>query len=259
MKYLFYTLFYSLSFLNLSAQNCLPDSIYRDSATGVYPRPVSADYPNGGIKKKACINKPYDFTFTVVVPDSVLVPPLTTPIPLEKAAIDTANAIINLPKGIKYSCNPPDCIFKKKTFGCLILQGTADNSNSPGEYKPVIHMKLTVNLGFPVDYNLDYPGTNFPGEYILTLVSENDCVAATKDQSLATNLWYPNPNQGHLQNLSTHIEHVKIYNMAGKLVYSENGLNNSNVNLNPLNMEGIHFIHWIENNQAYVQKIIIHN
>ncbi|MGB5026097.1 MAG: hypothetical protein WBO44_12155, partial [Saprospiraceae bacterium] len=65
---------------SVQSQNCLPDSIYRDSSAGVYPKPVSPTNPNGGITKKACINKPYEFVFTVVVPDTVLVPAFPSPI-----------------------------------------------------------------------------------------------------------------------------------------------------------------------------------
>lgn len=257
MKYLYYTLFISFSFLNLGAQNCLPDSTYQDSTAGVYPRPITPERPNGGIYKKACINKPYEFTFTVVVPDSILLPPLTTPIPLEKAVIDTVNAISNLPKGITYKCNPPDCIYKKNTFGCLILKGTPDNSNTPGDYKPIINLTVTINVGFPLDYSLKFPGAEIPGEYILTLLSENNCLTTTHNQNIASNIWYPNPSNGILNNSYTKIEHVKIYNSNGKLIYSENDQENKSIDLSLLHTEGMHFIHWIENNQAFIQKIII--
>lgn len=257
MKYLIYTLIYSACFFNLNAQNCLPDSIYRDSAAGVYPRPVSMDYPNGGIHKKACINKPYDFTFTVVVPDSILIPLSPTPVPLEQVAIDTAGAISNLPVGITYACNPPNCVYKKNTFGCLILKGIPDDTNVPGDYKPVIHMKVTVNIGFPLTVPADYPGPIAPGEYILTLLSENDCALSTDNQNIKTNFWFPNPTNGYINSTASHIEKVKIFNLNGKLIYSEEMVMNKELDLTSLNTQGMHFIYWIENNQAFVQKIML--
>lgn len=257
MKYFYYTFFTFSTFFTLEAQNCLPDSTLIDSATGVYPRPVSMDYPNGGIKKKACINKPYDFTFTVVVPDSVLIPPLTTPIPMDKASIDTIGAISNLPKGINYLCNPPDCIFKKNTFGCLILTGTPDGSNAPGEYKPVINLKVTVSpIGFPIDYNLKYPGPEFPGEYILNLLPENDCVTSVKDEYIGNKYWYPNPSDGIININTPHVENLKIYKLNGKLVYSNPAFLKQSIDGDELNLEGIYILHWIENGSAFHQKII---
>lgn len=236
----------------------MPDSTLKDSSAGVYPKPISVDHPNAGISKKACINKPYDFTFTIVVPDSILTPFSTTPVPLIKASIDTANAITNLPKGIGYKCNPPDCVYKKHTYGCLILQGTADNSNVPGDYKPVITLKASIDIGFPYEASLQFPGTIAPGEYILTLLSENNCLSATHNTNTASNLWYPSPNQGIMHSNSSHIENVKIYNLNGKLIYSEKEVRNNGMDLSQLNTEGIHIIHWIEDNQVYTQKVIIY-
>ena len=48
MKLLIGSIFFILTFVNLNAQvNCLPDSLYRDSTVGVYPRPVTPANPKG--------------------------------------------------------------------------------------------------------------------------------------------------------------------------------------------------------------------
>ncbi len=256
MKLFYLILFNFFWILGIQSQNCLPDSTLRDSSAGVYPKPVSPTNPNGGISKKACINKPYEFVFTVVVPDTVVVPAFPSPIALEKVAIDTINAITGLPKGISYACNPPDCIFNKNTYGCLVLRGTADNTNSPGDFKPIIKMTLTINLGFPFPYVTEYPGPAFPGEYILTLVSENDCASASNQGDLVLNYWYPNPNQGILLNRSNQAEQIKIIDAQGRVVKFIQHPENQ-IDLNSLNLHGLFYIQWIEGKKFLRQQLII--
>jgi len=240
----------------LQAQTCLPDSTLKDSSAGVYPKPVTPTNPNGGIQKKACINKAYEFVFTVVVPDTVQIPILPTPLPLEKVAIDTSNAISNLPIGIGYSCNPPNCIFKKNEFGCLILHGIPTNDNSPGDFKPVIKLKLTVNVGVPFDYTTEYPGAAFPGEYLLTLLSEKDCASSSIDTDSESFGWYPNPNS--LDELRTHgqPEEVQLFDQHQRLIYSSTEAHLlQTIPMGSL-PAGIYFVRWIENHQTHLQKII---
>lgn len=241
---------------SLQSQNCLPDSIYRDSSAGVYPKPVSPTNPNGGINKKACINKPYEFVFTVVVPDTVVVPAFPSPIALEKVAIDTVNAITGLPKGISYACNPPDCVFNKNTSGCLVLRGTATTDNTPGDFKPIIKMTLTINLGIPFPYVTEYPGPAFPGEYILTLVSEQDCASASHQEDLVINYWFPNPSSGQLTNKSNSIEQIKVMDTQGRIIQFNKNSKNT-IDLNTLNNGGLFYIQWIDGSKLLTQQIVI--
>lgn len=257
MKYLFYTFINFFIYLNLQSQNCLPDSIYKDSTAGVYPKPISPTNPNGGIHKKACINKPFEFTFTVVVPDSVTVPNFPT-LGLEKVSIDTQNAIKNLPKGIHYKCNPPNCIYQKNTFGCLILSGIPTTDNTPGDFKPVISLNLTLNFGIPFDYAAEYPGSVFPGEYILSLQSETDCSSSSNEEIAPVKYWYPNPGNGYLYHPSNHLLQVKIFDMQGIPVF-ENSTIRDAIDLRKILHPGIYIIQWIENQLIYNQKLSIRN
>ena len=240
------------------AQFCRPDSTLRDSSAGVYPKPITPTNPNGGINKKACINKPYEFTFTVVVPDTVQIPILPAPLPLEKVAIDTLNAIANLPKGIGYSCNPPNCVFKKNEFGCLLLHGTPTTDNLPGDFKPVIKLKLTVNVGVPFDYSTEYPGPAFPGEYILTVLDENNC--ATNNQNISIEPTFRNPNPNDDQQLYTQgqVESVRIINSQHIPVLELPKFGGQSIILEHL-PDGMYIIHWTERKHIFHQKIIIAN
>lgn len=261
MKYFFYIILSFLCYVQVEAQTCLPDSTLKDSSAGVYPKPVSPTNPNGGITKVACINKPYEFVFTVVVPDTVQVPIFPNPIALEKVSIDSLGAILNLPEGISYSCNPPNCVFKKNTYGCLKLYGTPSLNNQAGDYKPIIKLKLTVNVGIPFDYTTEYPGPAFPGEYILKLVNEVDCASANKDLSKETSFWYPNPSfNGEFRMDSRKVSDIKVFNAHAKQIYTLNYFDGSGVHIQFKDYkEGIYFVQWREEYTWYNQKIILVN
>ncbi len=258
MKYLFFLTLILASLAIGHTQACLPDSTLIDSSAGVYPKPITPENPNGGIKKKACINKPYDFVFTVVVPDTVLVPIFPSPLALEKVFIDTAGAISNLPAGIHYQCNPPNCVFKKNTFGCLILNGIPTISNQPGDYKPIIKLKLTVNVGVPFDYATEYPGPAFPGEYKLTLLSENDCASNANEGVLESNSWYPNPFYGDViytdQEL---ISNFRMYDILGNLILAQNEVNGRKIELTNVHTSSFYILRWTSTGKNYSQKLSI--
>ena len=204
--------------INGQVNACEPDPIYKDSAAGIYPRPITAMNPNGGIDKIACIGHPYEFIFTVSMPDTVVVPidtnGNTLTVGLFSGRIDTTGAIDGLPEGIDYACNPPDCIFEKNTIGCLVLRGTPSPNNQVGEYRPIIHMRLSTILGV---FNVDFPGDFFPGEYILRL-DDSACVSSnilipSEQHELSI---FPNPTSGEIrlkyageisENSSIHIIH----------------------------------------------------
>ena len=62
-------------FFSVMAQTpaCIPNPLYKDSSSGVYPLPYDATLnPKGGIDKPACIGKPYEYVLTLKI-DSVIV------------------------------------------------------------------------------------------------------------------------------------------------------------------------------------------
>lgn len=253
MKLLIGSIFFILTFVNLNAQvNCLPDSLYRDSTVGVYPRPVTPANPNGGITKPACINKPYEFVLTIKIPDTVSSQGFN--ILLTSAKIETTGAVQNLPEGITYSCNPPDCVFPKLSLGCIKLHGTPTSANLPGKYKPVINLILnTVLLGaIPISY----PGPQFPGEYILTLLDES-CQVGLSNPSEEKQSWFPNPSNGNFHTTNPNVQNIKLYNSFGQMVYSNFGSTRIDIE-NQLN-SGLYFIHWFEGEKSYTQKMWIKN
>lgn len=252
MKLQIATIFFIFTIFNLNAQvYCLPDSLYRDSTVGVYPRPVTPENPNGGITKPACINKPYEFVLTIKIPDTVSFQGIV--VNLNSAKIETTGAIQNLPVGITYACNPPDCVFPKLSLGCIKLYGTATSANLPGKYKPVITLNLSTAFGtFPISY----PGAQFPGEYILTLLDES-CQVGLSNPSEEKQSWFPNPSDGNFHTTNPNVQNIKLYNSFGQMVYSNFGSTRIDVE-NQLN-SGLYFIHWFEGEKSYTQKMWIKN
>lgn len=173
----------------LSAQNCIPDTLYRDSTAGVYPGPITPTNPNGGIDTFACIGQPFEFVFTVIIPDTFSFNGLL--LNLLSAQIEEQGAVSGLPDGISYSCNPPDCIFPADSIGCIVLQGIPTANNTAGEYEPVITMTINTNI-FPI--TTSFPGAIFPGKYILELRDENCMLTGIHSFALPDG-WnaYPNP------------------------------------------------------------------
>jgi Secretion system C-terminal sorting domain len=187
--------------IQANAQACLPDVRYKDSLVGVYPSPVTAANPNGGITKAACIGKPYSFVFTVKIADTITVP-LVGKIPLDSLTMATSGAVTGMPTGLTYACNPANCIFKKNTTGCVIIQGTPAATNAIKTYALVINGKAyssAISFLYPNGYPAAFPGDLFPGEYNLKLLATNDpgCVSATNDLREVSNFSaFPNPTNG---------------------------------------------------------------
>jgi hypothetical protein len=182
------------------AQACQPDARYRDSTVGVYPSPVTAANPNGGITKAACIGKPYSYVFTVKISDTITVP-LAGKIPLDSLTMATTGAVAGMPTGMTYACNPANCVFKKNTTGCVVIQGTPATSNTVKLYPLVITGRAFSSALFfaPDGYVAKFPGDLFPGEYNLKLLAANDpgCLSATNDLKEVSNFSaFPNPTNG---------------------------------------------------------------
>jgi len=223
---------------SLFSQNCVPDSLYQDSTAGVYPGPITPTNPNGGIDTFACIGQPFEFVFTVIIPDTFSFNGLL--LTLRSAFIEPEGAISGLPEGIDYACNPPDCIFQADSIGCFILQGTPTTNNQPGEFEPVITMTINTNI-FPI--TTSFPGTIFPGKYILELRDEN-CMLTNVHAFLAPEAWTSNPNpvtdiwRCSFRSESDHEHLLAIYDLSGRILrqrtWTGSGLQNMEVDLSDL-------------------------
>lgn len=181
-RIIFSGLFLLIGTVSIQAQSCQADSTYLDSTGFVFPLPYdSLLNPNGGIDKEACINVEFDFTWTLKVPDTIEFPGIPIPLPVISFDIPTSGAINNLPIGLTYVCNPPNCIFLAGEMGCVRISGIPTSANPVGTYdlEFVGTLKTTLGANIPVTF----PNQQlYPGHYFLELNEENspNCLSSTE-------------------------------------------------------------------------------
>lgn len=131
----------------LTAQNpvCVPNPIYADSSAGVYPLPYhEVLFPDEGIQDTVCIGQDFEYTFTAVLKDSISW--MGFSFILNSLEI-MPSGVLNLPQGLQYGCNPPNCVFLANTMGCLKIFGTASETNDPGLFDLQLRTKIVVANG----------------------------------------------------------------------------------------------------------------
>jgi len=202
--------------------------MFADSSAGVYPAPITDENPDGGIDEPACIGNYYEYTLTVIIPDSITIDLFGQELSLEiiSADVPTEGAIKGLPPGIDYLCVPGNCTMPALTSGCLLLYGTVPEGTSPGNYDLSLELNITfAGLG---TQNFEFPGTVFPGEYFLTVREPSDPECRTTSVNYPRtipSLLYPNPlPQGHsLQLKGNQAFHtIQILAPDGRLVFDGN-------------------------------------
>ena len=175
MKPFFYSLivFSLLGFRPVLAQDpvCLPDSSYIDALAGVYPGPYHPVlFPDGGIHDTACINHPFELVLTAVIQDSITFNGLQLKLNYLEIA---PNGVLNLPAGMGYACNPPNCKFESNTMGCMLISGTPEGNNPTGTYDLKLKSKIVALNGL-ITVNDTLPEFLIPGShYYLVLDPEN--------------------------------------------------------------------------------------
>jgi hypothetical protein len=230
MKQLLLLIVISFFTINLTAQACIPNEIYRDSAVGVYPKPYHAvNNPDGGITESACINAPYEFVLTFVIPESFLYQG-SFEVQIDSIVIAEQGAVGGLPIGMTYACNPGDCVFiPEDTIACMVIIGTATNANTPGDYELTISTIIYGSLG---QLDLDFPNPFIPGadgQFILELLAEGspNCFVGTNDYLTKNISVHNSPNPfGSTTNIEvvSKVEETlqfRVFDMLGNLVHDQ--------------------------------------
>ena len=223
--FLFATFFVTL----LGAQSCVPDELFRDSAVGVYPLPFTEDRPDGGIDLPACINEPYEFVITVKVPPNVTVSGFQ--LEIDSVTVATTGAVLNLPEGMSYACNPPTCVLvPEDTLSCIVLFGTPTNPEDVGVKDIMVNATVHTNIiSQPIvlpDNTGQFPGAD--GNYFLDVREEGACTVTStrdylKEQISLVNT--PNPfgceTVIEVTSLSKEELTFEVFDLVGQRIHSE--------------------------------------
>jgi hypothetical protein len=159
--------------VQLQAQTpCLPNDTV---TTVIFPAPEVNGV--GGIQQVACVGKPFNFTWTFNIPSQISISGLTAQ--LDSAVAATTGAVKNLPAGLSYSCNPPNCTFKANAKGCIGVTGSIPaNATAPADIELLIGVKIFAKAfgGIPIsqDFNLPDAAVTGSGKYILRVRPAND-------------------------------------------------------------------------------------
>lgn len=155
----------------------------------IYPLPFTDDPENPfdlGINKQAVIGQEFDFTWTMIWPDSFL-----NPVTFQIAYADTITFFldqtffvkgedtIGIPEGLSLSMFPESGSALPSTEGpvaCIRMSGTPTANVEPGDYRMhfVVNTCLTIPGVFDGCMDAIIPSilAGFPGTYVLTIKPE---------------------------------------------------------------------------------------
>jgi len=193
-------------------------------AGGVLPLPYSpSGNPGGGIRDTACLNTYFQYTFTIKVPETVTLQGVSMPV--NNVALHADSAVANLPKGMQYACNPPNCVFPKAGVGCLILYGAPENPTDAKTH--TLSIRGTLNSLVPLP--LSFPDSTLfaPGNYFLHVRPEGSlsCKTSNTRELAATRLQVrniPNPFSSETEiEVNSRIRgrfDFRVYDFTGNLI-----------------------------------------
>lgn len=153
---------------NLMSQTCAADIDLLSEPPGIFPKPYFEDTQVGGIRVEAQIGCPYEFVFHVV--SGIGGAPICH-FDID-FSVSLTDAFLNLPNGLEYTCNPPDCIFEDPNVGCIVLHGIPDDTVGVYDVKLLI-TAILLNGQLVLEDTIPGMLTN-DGNYFLTLVDEPD-------------------------------------------------------------------------------------
>ena len=224
--------------LNTVYSQCNPDFIYSLLAIpGIWPDATT------GIDD-ATVNKSYSQTLTVIVPKDTSVDlanfgfPFSLVVPVNVSSF-TVDGIDGLPSALSYQCGNPNCVYATGETGCLVINGTPDQSSSNQTYSLTINLTVAIDLN---DYGLGVQSFRYPATgYQLYVRPSSNGIFTIYD----TELHVISFNENELQFFSpVNSKYVfDLYDVLGQKIYSINIQSMKGLNLFelPKTIHGIAF------------------
>lgn len=209
----------------LSAQNCTPVTPFPDTAIAIPPS-WSPARPLGGIQDTACIGQFFQFTLSIKCPGTI---PTLPGVQVNSIAIPANNGVANLPAGLSYVCEPPNCVFPRDSVRCIRIFGTPTNPNDVGQKD--LTLSLTINTTFGQLTNIPYPNPALDpgGHYYLHVkpAGSSGCQQPSYSREAYSPILsmgsFPNPTTGltqiRLQSAEAGWFDFRVTDLSGKLVH----------------------------------------
>ncbi len=144
---------------------CVIDSTILQTGALISPLPWTDSTMQYNLNA-ACIDQPYNQSLTINVPPIFTFESIN--LPITNLSIATTGAISNLPTGLTYNCDPPNCTFLPGQLGCILLYGTPTSANmAPDTFDldiwSVLNSIIPIPLRFPISGSHFYLTLKGPG------------------------------------------------------------------------------------------------
>ena len=199
----------------LSAQACMRDSSIYQTDTLLSPATYTPQNMTYNLAQ-ACIGQPYSQSVTFNVPAEY------QGFALSSVAVATTGAVTNLPVGLGYSCDPPNCTFAANSLACLLITGTPTAANAaPDTFDLGISVDVNVSLG---NFNLEFP---LGDDHYYMILQTAACPSGTHDLGgyVASVRNVPNPfttlTQIEVGAYQAGDFRFEVFDLLGQRVYAE--------------------------------------
>ncbi|OIP00326.1 MAG: hypothetical protein AUJ98_08270 [Bacteroidetes bacterium CG2_30_33_31] len=200
----------------------------------------------------AVANLLYQEVIHVRIPHDTIIPPFTVPIPIDTAKLSN---ILGLPTGFTYVTNSPSDYWLGGTYGCIVIQGTAAESDT-GNYQ--VSVDVLVVMG----------GTPFALSYTFKMVvldSTNAGFSPNEQSKFLVHQNAPNPFTDNtiikFNSLKKSDFNFEVYDLVGNIVeknviHAQKGINKIFFNKDNL-LAGIYFYKLSDNTNTIVKRMVI--
>jgi len=239
MKKLLFLIIIFNSFSSIHAQ-CEPEEGFPLDRVALYPLPfgiIPVEDGGTGITDTAFIGEMFDFTFTVIFPDTFL-DPATNSLTIGDTLMiipDSTRFVFNeeilegFPEGLSLEVNPDPMLGTSDgAAGCIRLFGTPSTNLAPGDYTMNFGANSCVqNPAFTGCIYVEIPSIfiGIVGEYVLTIADRTsaslDLLNAEQDFLLSPNPFNETANINFKTNGLSGDYQLQISDLSGQRIHSE--------------------------------------